>query len=112
MSDFIRSNQKLDDAILGADNFESMRERMLQTLAQQGVISRDRTDAYGVRVNPDSPALARPDVPLSEKHGTPTHIRKFYGGADGNSEFVITGMSDADLDLQEEKIRQQDRKKN
>ncbi len=107
MSDFIRSNPKLDDAVLGADNFESMRERLLQTLEQQNVIQRDKTDAYGVRVNPDSPALNRPDSPLSAQRGTPTHIRKFYGGADGNHEFVITGMSDADLDVQEERIRQQ-----
>jgi hypothetical protein len=50
VSDFIKSNQQLDDAITGANNFEAMREAMLQTLTAQGRVVRSRTDAYDVRV--------------------------------------------------------------
>jgi hypothetical protein len=49
--DFVmKSNPKLDEVINNATNVEEMREAMLATLAAQGTIVRDRTDAYNTRV--------------------------------------------------------------
>ena len=50
MTDFMKSNSQLDEAIASADNFEGMREKILQTLVAQGQVVRSRTDAYDVRV--------------------------------------------------------------
>jgi hypothetical protein len=51
MSDFMKSNAQLDDAVNGSDNFEGMREKMKAQLARDGVISRDEASLlYGVSV--------------------------------------------------------------
>jgi len=55
MSDFLKSNPQLDEAITNSSSFEGMREAMLQTLAAQGRVVRSRTDAFDVRVIPQTP---------------------------------------------------------
>jgi hypothetical protein len=104
MSDFLKSNSQLDGAITNADNFEAMREKMLQTLASQGRVVRSRTDAYDVRVVPQ---LTPPPAPRAEDGLTiredHRYERVIYPYQ--NSRIVITGMSENELDAAEEKIR-------
>jgi len=105
MSDFLRSNQKLDEAISGADNFEAMREKMLQTLAAQGQVVRSRTDAYDVRVIPQSPAPPTPRLDDERRDCRPPNAERVLY-LSGNSRIVISSADgEAALDLIEAQLR-------
>jgi hypothetical protein len=106
MSEFLKSNPQLDEAIRSARTVAEMREAMLSTLAAQGTVVRDRTDAYDVRVIPQ----AEPPALVSSSSPAPTGMRKCSDTWSrtvifDNSRFELFADSEADLDAKEAAIR-------
>jgi len=102
MSEFLRSNPKLDALVNASTNFEAMREQMKTSLANDGVIARERSE-YGATLlrQPETDA-PEPRAPQTQEQAT--HFRKIYPS--GNDEYTIYGYSQNDLDLKEAAIRQ------
>jgi len=98
VSDFLKSNPQIDEAVRNSTNFEQMREAVLQTLAKQGAIVRDRTNPYDTRVNPNAlpeepaPVLTVPSQPVEP----PTHMQVLYPG--GNDRIEVYASSQKELD--------------
>ena len=106
MSDFLKSNKALDDAIRGATTVEEIREVTLAALATQGVVVRNKQDQYDVRVVPQAPAPPAPLPALADNamwKDSETFMRVLY--LRGNSRFEIFGPSEQDLDQQEANLR-------
>jgi hypothetical protein len=106
MSDYMKSNPKLDEAITNAKSAAELREVMLSTLAAQGTVLRDRQDPYDLRVIPQAEPLA----PVSSSSPAPTGMRKFSDTwyrtvVYDNSHFELIGDSEQDLDAKEAAIR-------
>lgn len=105
-TEFMRSDREIDAAVTGSTNFEQMREAMLSTLANRGVLVRSRTDAFDVRViapvekDSTAPVAAEPVMQGNQDKC----IRVLYPG--GNARFELTGPSEQNLDEQEKKICQ------
>jgi hypothetical protein len=105
MNDFLRSDKEIDAAVNAATNFEQMREAMLSTLANRGVLARSRTDAFDIRVI-KTPELDAPPAPAAELSASanPTCVRVIYPRQ--NDRLEIYGNSEAELDGKEARIRQ------
>jgi hypothetical protein len=87
MSEFLRSNPRLDKIVTDSTNFEEMRARMKAEIAGQPI----------VEPAPEAPA---PAATVNTCH---THSRIIY--PHGNDRFELTGFSDAELDDKERRIR-------
>jgi hypothetical protein len=108
MSEFLKSNKALDDAIRGASSVEEIREITLAALATSGVVVRNKQDQFDVRVNPQAPeplasATSLPDNDTRMSKDSETFMRVLY--LRGNSRFEIFGRSEQDLDTQEAGLR-------
>jgi hypothetical protein len=102
MSDYMKSNPALDAAINSATNVEELREKLLSTLASQGTITRNRQDAYDVRLTSQPPESPTPAVSLPAS----TAMRKF---SDMHCRYVISGNSSFELFAgSEEELNQQE----
>ena len=102
MSDQIKSNPELDAAINSATTASELRERMLSTLAKQGIVVRSRTDEFDTRVirQRETPAPR-----LEERDTRPINAERVLYLA-GNSRIVITSADgEASLDAIEAKLR-------
>jgi hypothetical protein len=107
MSEFLKSNPKLDEVIGSATTVAELRETMLTELAAQGVVSRDRTDQFDIRVLPQAPQPPTPDVSLPANNEmqrcSDVFIRVVYPS--GNNKFEIYASSEVELDERERQIR-------
>jgi hypothetical protein len=101
MSDFIKSNPKLDEAVNNATNFEALREAMLQTLESQGRIVRGQT-AYERRVVPQAPE-PEPNVPLSAS-GYRYEREVRFAESTGKRTLIIRANSIEDLNRLEKQV--------
>ena len=101
MSDFLKSNFQLDEAIAGANSYEAMREAMLQTLAAQGRVVRSKNDAYDVRVlrQPDP----EPNVSLPA-NGFKYEKDVHFAPSTGKRSLVIRANTIEDLDALERQV--------
>jgi hypothetical protein len=98
----MKSNPALTAAIEGATNHEALKEAMLKTLAEQGIVVRDRTDAFNTRLTPQptqDPISVTAPLPAAE----PTCVRTIYPHL--NDRYEIFGSSEAELDERERQIR-------
>jgi len=107
MTEFLRSNPKLDEVIRNATTVDELRESMLAELAKQGTIVRDNRDAFNTRVVPRPP---QPPAPVSSSLSDENRMRKASDTwsryvIDGNSHFELFGDSEQDLNEQESRIR-------
>jgi len=102
MSEHIKSNQQLDDAINSAQTTAELRERMLSTLAAQGQIVRMREDEFDNRVI-RQPETHQPR--LEERDTRPINAERVLY-LQGNSRIVITSADgESALDTIEGKLR-------
>jgi len=95
----IKSNEQLDAAINSATTASELREAMLATLQNQGIIFRSRDDQFNNRLlqpSEPAPAVALPASPS-------TCVRTIYPA--GNNRFEIYGASEVELDEKERQIR-------
>jgi hypothetical protein len=106
MSEFLRSNPKLDEVIRNATTVAEMREAMLSELAAQGTVVRDRQDQYDIRVLPQSPEPPPPDVSLPAENRMRKASETFFRYITyDNSHIELVGNSEQDLDRRESEIR-------
>ena len=99
MSDYIKSNPQLDEAINNVRDASELREVMLATLQNQGIIFRSRDDQFNNRLlhpSEPAPAVALPASPA-------TCVRTIYPA--GNNRFELYGASEMELDEKERQIR-------
>jgi hypothetical protein len=105
MSDFPRGNAELNRRIQAATSSAEVHELIKAAMIADGVISADRGFETDVTVH-RMPVMEQSsdEIMSASRRGTPTHFKVIYPG--GNARIEIMGMSDDDLDSQEQKIRQ------
>lgn len=104
MSEFMRPPAGLEAEIAACNSPEMIREIVKRSLAKAGVISRESSGEYGVQyLGQPAPATEVALPAASEPAPRATCVRVIYPG--GNDRYEIFGVSEADLDLKEQRIR-------
>jgi hypothetical protein len=101
MSEFMRSDRELDDAVNGSNNFEMLRENMLSTLSNRGLLTRSRTDAFDIRVL-NAPVLDAP--PPTSGSGFKFEKEVRFAESTGRRTLVIRANSIEDLNALEQQV--------
>ena len=99
MTDFPKSSAALNAAVAAATTSEEIRELVKSAMESDGTISRERGFETNITVH-RMPEMATPEVSMPAQHGKPKCYRVVYPM--GNARIEIAGMSEADLDAQEE----------
>jgi len=105
MSEFLKSNKALDEVIRNSTSVAEMREAMLTTLAAQGVVVRDRQDAYDVRLTSSQQPAPSPPAASAEPVDHNRVSRFIYPVNHGNDRYEIFGADEAELAEKERQIR-------
>jgi hypothetical protein len=104
VSEFMKSNSRIDEAILKAKDASELREILDHVLGQQGVSTRGQSGVFDRTADAEVPSASETSPsPSFVAGGQGRLVRMFYPY--GNARFEIYGATEGELDSQESAIR-------